>query len=185
MNSAINIFENLDTFLDSLFAEEEFLVEVDLDVNCVGDPVNFKIEFNNQIIHNDSYTSGTYQVIINSKQANENCLSLQLYDLDKIKDHQSFIIITKFNINNYDILKDYDFFKTHIEYTVRKKRETPKPGFWNNACMNLNFNFPFSVWYHNTSSKSTTVPEHIKYTRSMIYDNERQKLLDKVKKLSL
>ena len=185
MNSAINVFENLDTFLTSLFAKEELLVEVELDVNCVGDPVNFKIELNNQVIHNNSYVSGTYQIILKSKQADKNCLSLELYNLNKIKDHQSFITISKFYINNYDILTDYDFFRTHIDYSVRKKHETPKPGFWNNACMKLNFDFPFSIWYHNTSNKSTSIAENLKYTRSMIYDKERKELLDKVKKLKL
>lgn len=185
MKSAIEAYEKLDSFLNELFVNEEFSIELDINVVCIGDLINFKIELNDQIIYNDKHDTGVYSINKKCKQQESNFLKIELYDLNKNKDHQSFIEFKKLYINNYDILKDYDFFRDSFIYRLSNSTVNPMQGFWDNAALELQFSAPFSVWYHTTSEKSRETAGYMKYRSSMSYDKELQILLDKIKQLKV
>jgi len=185
MKTAIKEYENIDKFLEQLFSDETVLIELEIKVVCKN-KLLFKIEFNDNIIHNEEYCSGNYNLSLTTRQNRENNLQLELYNLNKHVDTESFIEIQNFYINKYDVLRDYDFFYSTFYYKINNLNVKPMPGFWDNSILGLNFKFPFNIWYHESSTKSREVPGTMKSRgTSSPYEVEIQNLLDVIEKIKV
>ncbi len=163
MLSAINSINNIDNFLDSLVEDQPITIKIGLSAT-VSKPIAFTIKFNGQVIKEqtistssdslntftlDTTKENTLELIMHSKGPNHTVVN----DQGEIVE-DSFIILSKLEIDSYDILADDEFINNNSIYTPG---ETFYKGFWKNSTVSLNIKTPFVDWYNEQTKLNTTV----------------------------
>ena len=163
MPSAIDSINNIDNFLDSLTERQIATIKVGL-AATISKPVEFIIKFNGQVISQQTLSASlevlnTFTVDCNK----ENTLELTLEgkgDTHTIVNDQgeivedSFVMLSKLEIDSYDIFADDEFINNNSTYTPV---QTFYKGFWHNSTFSLTIKTPFMDWYNQQTTRNTTV----------------------------
>lgn len=193
--------ENFDQFVElveSKHSVQHHKIELTIVSHSTHSNPGVVIEFNGRELKNCMLPDGGHSFVFDN-------LNIDLYNKflirftnknsgDTIVDQQGCIIkdkfleITKFTVNDIDLLDDIEFFQSYVEYVENDKTVMPKFGFWfNNATLCLAFDKNFSSWYHKHSKKNTDFDVNIITTittrSSVSDDNHRQQIIKALKSL--
>lgn len=158
MPSAIETLNNIDDFLDSLVDVKPLIIKIGLSAT-ISKPVVFTIKFNDRVVTQQTLSASldtlhTFSVDSN----NENTLELTLEgkgDEHTVVNDQgeivkdSFVILSKLEIDSYDILADDEFINNNSTYTPVQRFHK---GFWYNSTFSLTIKTPFLDWYNQQTT---------------------------------
>ena len=163
MPSAIENINNIDNFLDSLTESKTVTVKVGL-AATISKPVEFIIKFNDQVITHQTLSASSDILNTFSVDSNkENILELTLQgkgDNHTVVNDQgeivedSFVMLSKLEIDSYDIFADDEFINNNSTYTPVQPFYK---GFWHNSTFSLTIKTPFVDWYNQQTTRNTTV----------------------------
>jgi hypothetical protein len=98
-----------------------------------------------------------------------------------------FIKLVKFNIENFDLLKDYDFFYNKLQYFNHDQNQytSVSEGFWFNSELIVEYQSPFIVWYTGRTNKNTQISPSLMHRFSDLneYSAIEQKLSNQLKEI--
>jgi len=79
-----------------------------------------------------------------------------------------YIEVTDLQLDKFDLLRDYDFFRQHTKYYNHDSAlyEEPKPGFWNNADLEINWQDSWLIWYNSKSTKNSVMSTEMEFQNS-------------------
>ena len=190
-------FEDFDLFFKLITEEKELDLGLDLQANeCNGLPY-LNIRINDKDLFSDYLTEGKHNLKLKYIIRDETQITLKISMLHKnprdtkvengkvVKD--KFIIISKFKINNFDILDDYHFFSDNFKYVNNNTQteEEIKTGFWHNSTLSVDFDLPFVAWYQDNTTKNTLPIDSrtIQKDDTILTQIEFNKLIENVKLL--
>jgi hypothetical protein len=200
MNStktAIEAFDNFDRLLDHLLIEKTFELGIEATVSTTNLPIRFCIAVNDLTVADQFLETGNYSdsIMIKTAQLGKQVsleISLSGKGInDTVVDQQgkiikdTFVVLDKLYINNFDILSDYDFFYNKFQYVNNDNNhcENVKMGFWSNSTLRLDFDLPFAFWYANNSDKNSKLSGGLQFSDSAHSVEFLNKLIASVKKL--
>lgn len=196
INNAQEARENLEIFLQDLLEEQELHIELELRVNTVQNKcIGFAVDFNDNLVFKNFYNEGTYDVVIKVPYSFlENNLRLSMFNKSKeydtlVKDgiivEDTNILLSKFQINNFDILNDPTFYYSKFYYIDNDTglHEEVKQGFWVNSTLGLKFIKPFIEWYQENTTKNISVAQSLEFMTTKQDEEFYKELLTKIKKI--
>lgn len=162
MPSAINSINNIDNFLDTLTESQTITVKVGL-AATISKPVEFIIKFNDRVITHQTISASsdilnTFSVDSNKENTLELTLAGKRHEHTVVNDQgeiveDSFIMLSKLEIDSYDILADDEFININSYSPVQPFYK----GFWHNSTFGLTIKTPFIDWYNQQTTRNITV----------------------------
>ncbi len=189
-------FENIDNFFKTL-TPSVIKIEFVLKVEAVTSNPRFLVTVDDCILFNDTLAEGVHNITLDTVElepGKKSTLSLSMSGKNQhdtichndtiIKD--TFILIEKFTINNFDILLDSDFFYRYFSCTNNSNNESisVSNGFWSNSSLTMTFDNPFELWYNSKSTKNIELAGPLKFQNGLDrVEDELARLLDNLEKL--
>jgi hypothetical protein len=183
------IFNDLENFVCQLFSSKKVNIRLTVDSNeCNGAPW-LCITHNETVLYQQQVSQGTHQINLSIIPTDINQLSLEMYGKNMCTDTQvvngkivrdKCITLKEFIFDNVDILVDHDFFRTNFVYIDRETAQLPKPGFWSNSTLSVEWPNMFSMFYHTHTSKNSKLVDRSKYQQDDIRQihNLENKIVD-------
>jgi hypothetical protein len=189
-------FENLDNFFETLIPSA-IKIEFVLKVEVVTSNPRFLVTIDDCILFNDVLDEGLHNITLDTvklEPGKKSVLTLSMSGKNKhdtichndviVKD--TFILIEKITINNFDILLDTDFFYRYFACTDNSTNESisVSNGFWSNSSLTMTFDNPFELWYNSKSTKNIELAGPLKFQNGLDrVEDELARLLDNLEKL--
>jgi len=89
-----------------------------------------------------------------------------------------YIEIAELTLDKFDLLRDYEFFRQHIKYYNYDAAlyEEPKPGFWQNAVLEISWQDSWLFWYNSKSTKNSVISTEMEFRNA----NHKHQLIQDV-----
>ena len=168
-------------------------LELELEVST-KDTARFFITHNQQIVYDQNLSAGPHQIQMQLVCDQSNQLRMGMSGKDSVKDtvvldgqivQDKFIRLTKFNIDNFDLLRDYDFFYNKLQYFNHDQNQytSVSDGFWFNSELVIDYYSPFILWYTDKTNKNTQISPSLMHRFSDLneYSAIEQRLSDQLK----
>jgi len=131
------------------------------------DTARFFVKHNDTELLDQSLDQGQHQITLELEPQATNCLKFGMLDKNSqdtvVIDGQivqdKFIELKEFTVNNFDLLRDYDFFYNRLKYFNRDQDQYTQvsSGFWFNSELIMQYESPFIQWYTQNTYKNTQV----------------------------
>jgi hypothetical protein len=190
-------FNNIDSFIDSLVAEDKIKFSIAVEVDNFHDPnINntdpqLSIVANDTLIYDQCLTQGQHQISLefNSQLNNQIVVSMKgknlsdtlVIDNEIVRDRS--IKILSFSINQFDLMQDPDFFYKELWAKELEQSIPVNSGFWSNSELGINFISPFILWYQERTTKNSTVTAELELQNPGNYKKSLDQLLLSLEKL--
>lgn len=189
--SAEENFKDFQNFFDTIIKDT---LDLDIEFEIETESLcHFQIIFDDQILINSEYHSGCYNfvktlnltkgfhsltLLMDGKTSQDTLIKNGIIVKDK------YIRIKKFYLNNYDLVNDYDLRK-HFVYTnlISKKSEDVKLGFWSNAQLVINFEYPIEVFFNSLDQRELHKSLQFRQKQEEIVNNLRSEVIKNLDKL--
>ena len=181
MKSATEAFFNDNHFFDQLFNDETINLQIEFQIVDNNGDLDVNVQLNNKSIVCKKYSHGVHTINETvTVDSIENTLSIEI-----AKNNQTTFKLEKIIINNYDLIQDYDLFKSQVKFINNdtKTNETVVDTFAFNASYKLKFTSPFVLWYQVNTTKNVVISESMSFCATDQDLEYYQMAVDKVKKL--
>jgi hypothetical protein len=158
--------DNFDYFMLSLFDNSATRLVIEVESSECNGPPEFEISLNHRVLFCQKVPAGIHRYDIELMCNLTNTLSLAMINkqptdtvvVDNIIVQDKWLKLHKLEINDYNLVTDYNFFNNFFKYGTRDSEQAPMPGFWSNSQLTLNFDSPFAIWYNSCSKESGPHP---------------------------
>jgi hypothetical protein len=190
-------FNNIDSFIDSLAAEDKIKFSITVEVDNFHDPnidntdPQLLIVANDTLIYNQYLTQGQHHISLefDSQLNNQIVVSMKgknssdtlVIDNEIVRDRS--IKILSFSINQFDLMQDPDFFYKQLWAKELGQPISVNSGFWSNSDLGINFISPFILWYQDRTTKNSTVTAELELQNSGNYEKSLSQMLIALEKL--
>lgn len=184
-------FDNFTKFITDQIKKQETELNFKIKVKsstCNGEP-NFTVAINEEQIFNASLNNGEHTIKFTYKGIQDVDLvnfTMSMSGKDpydtKVDQHGAIIEdksieLISIQINNFEILDDIDFVKSHTQCYNDTETLPFTLGFWQNSTMALSMQLPFNLWYNSVSTQNVKVVGPLKlFNRD--YQDLKQKILE-------
>lgn len=181
------VLANFADFAESL-CDPILSLQIEFDAEVIHDSIVFELTVDDVVSISQDILSGSHRIHTRippaGSQRNRLCFSMRgkspndtvLSNGVIVKD--THIKFTKFTINRFDMLTDYDFFREHFKsITADDVNQDPQPGFWNNSSLVLDFAMPFELWYQTKTTKNTQVAASLEHQASGDLSSARDRFI--------
>lgn len=172
---AQEIFKDITNFIQHIGDEDKIVLKLKTKNSTGITHPKILIQFNEEISDERILTNEVSEIVLSfiPTQVNntirigmrEKTNKDTVVDSDGNITKDKSIVLEGFQINNFDLLNDYDFFNNHLKYQNIDTGEIHSPmlGFWTNSDLIINFTTPWFLWYNIRSTKNSTLATELKY----------------------
>ena len=178
-----------DEFVHSL-CDTKLRIRIEVEAEIANLPVFLDIKCNETCLKKQQITAGKHCIDLDHDTINTNESVISIAMLGKnsrdtvvregkiIKD--TWIQLKKLEINNFQLLEDYDFFHANFKYyNIDDAVEEPvKMGFWRNSSLSLSFENPFDLWYQKKTKKNIRLHSNLKHRQDEGMPVAKQELIE-------
>jgi hypothetical protein len=181
MKSATESFFNDDCFFDQLFNDKTVNLQIEFQILDNDSELDVSVQLNNKVIVYKKCSHGSFTINeIITVDSIKNTLVIEI-----AKNNHSTFKLEKIIINNYDLIQDYDLFKSQVKFINNdtNTNQNVVDTFAFNASYKLEFTSPFVLWYQENTTKNVVISESMSFCATDQDLEYYQMAVDKVKKL--
>ena len=159
---------NFQEFWKNLISDQDPLtLKLDLRVSA-QDSARFFLYHNDIKLYDNVLAPGPHSLEFALVVKQTNLLKFGMLDKNLLTDtkvengqivQDKFIELVEFSVNNFDLVRDYDFFYNKLKYYNHDQGQYTQVsnGFWFNSEIVMEYESPFIQWYTENTHKNTQV----------------------------
>ena len=171
-------WQDYDQFIRDIFNQPTIELELELDAHWYNGAPKFFVSVNNHTHFEQELAEGKNKIRLILPTQKHMCIRMGLTNKNSNLDtlvadgniiRDKKVLIEKIYIDRYSLLDDPDFYYTKFVYKNldNHKLSSPKPGFWFNSELIIEYDGPFGLWYCQNSNKNTDVQKtHLEFRKS-------------------